>query len=171
MLQNITDVFPKSWILQVGGGEGGFSNIPCHQNFLSIFLIKLYSHSTSMRPAIKFSHLKNAAPAWKLPSSASCALIIVVFIWCKVQLIFFPAAPLLLPIYSSGVFNQSILFPFQSQKHAAISIYSKDLSPPLFILAAADVSTCSPSSLLRFSTSPFPSSSSSSSSSTHWKFP
>lgn len=42
-----------------------------------------------MRPDIRFSNLKNAALAWKLQSSACHALISIVFIWCKVQMIFF----------------------------------------------------------------------------------
>lgn len=153
MLQNITDMFPKSYIFQVfleEGKEWIKYSLPSKH-----LLIKLYSHLTSIRPAVKFNHLKNAALAWKLRSFASCALIIVVFIWCKVQLIFFLffCSPLLLSarLHQFTAAASSInrfLFPSSPQKHAAISIYSKDLGPPLFILAVADVSTCSLSSLL-----------------------
>lgn len=118
--------------------------------------------STSMWPAVKFSHLKNAALSRKLQSSASCALIIVVFVWRTVQMIFLISWPLFAfsrstPIYGSGVFNQSILLPFQSQKHAAISIYSKDLSPPLFVLPLGSPPLTSPlvPSLPSFFSSPF----------------
>lgn len=127
-----------------------------------LFNWALLKDSTSMWPAVKFSHLKNAALARKLQSSATCALIIVVFVWRTVQMIFLISWALFAfsrstRIYGSGVFNQSILLPFQSQKHAAISIYSKDLSPPLFVLPLGSPPLTSPlvPSLPSFFSSPF----------------